>query len=40
MGHHGLGLASKDSARDENDIIPYVSRWFEFLKEWLKSNEE
>ena len=40
MGHHGLGLASKDSARDSNDIIPYVSRWFEFLKEWLKLNEE
>ena len=40
MGHHGLGLASKDSARDENDIIPYVSRWFEFLKGWLKLNEE
>lgn len=36
MGHHGLGLATKETARDENDIIPYVSTWFKMLENWLE----
>lgn len=35
MGGHGLGLATKDSARDESDIIPYVADWFNMATKWL-----
>lgn len=35
MGGHGLGLATKETARDENDIIPYVAVWFDMVSKWL-----
>lgn len=36
MGNHGLSLATKETARDESDIIPYVADWFSMLEKWLK----
>lgn len=39
LGHHGLGLATKETARDDRDIIPYVSTWFSLLVEWFKNED-
>lgn len=36
IGGHGLSLADESTARNENEIIPYIQKWTSFLGEWLK----
>lgn len=35
-GNHGLSLATKETARNDSEIIPYISKWINLLEDWLK----
>lgn len=35
-GSHGLSLANKETARNDNEINPHVSRWINMVEDWLE----
>lgn len=36
FGNHGLSLANKETARNNNEIIPYIAKWIDLANDWLK----
>ena len=39
-GKHGIGLGTKESARDKNDICPECAQWTVLADKWIKKGEK